>query len=625
MCGIAGILGMRDSERSKEAVQRMNAALAHRGPDADGLYEDRGIVLGHTRLSIIDPRAGANQPMTDPTGRYTLVFNGEIYNYRELRPMFRDTTFRTESDTEVLLCGLIRWGVDFLKECRGMYAFAFWDGEEQELILGRDPMGIKPLYYANVGNHLVFASEIRAIAASGLIEKKLDRDALPEYLRFQTVHGARTLAQGVFSLPSGAYLRVGDSEMKIHYHYRRTAVVEPGVRGMEYSDVLGLIRKRLDTAIKRRLVADVPLGAFLSGGIDSSAVVALASSHVSQPLKTFNIDFAEEEFSEAEYARIVAEKYGTDHTTIQLSPAELLSSLPDAIAAMDHPSGDGINTYVIAKAAKHAGITVALSGTGGDELFAGYPIFKQIHRLEQNKWIWSFPRFIRDIGGFLLETTKPSIASSKIRQVLNENYTDLEYQYPFSREVSRERLNRALLSYDPPPEKSVWGIVKEGVGYGTPGFDLPLLSRVSYAEMATYLESVLLRDADQMSMAHALEVRVPFLDIDLVATVLSVRDRMKYPHTPKKLLVDALGDSLPAEIVDRPKMGFVFPWEHWMKNDLKDFCGDAITALGKRDEFNGRELAKRWDAFLKGDSKVTWSRIWHLCILQAWLEKNGFG
>lgn len=614
---------MRDSDEAKSLVVKMNAALSHRGPDAQGVFAEGQVALGHTRLSVIDLDASANQPMTDASGRYTLVFNGEIYNYKELRSMVRTYDFQTRSDTEVLLAGLAKWGENFLKECRGMYALAFWDNEEDSLILARDPMGIKPLYYARKGNILVFASEIRAILATGLFERKINREALPEYLRFQTVHGTRTILQEIYSLPSGSYLRVVDSEMNIKYHYRRSGVKVAGVGRMDYPEIQRLVKDRLETAVKRRMVSDVPLGAFLSGGIDSSAIVALASMHSSAPLKTFNIDFAEPEFSEARFAQIVADKYGTDHTTIRLDAKELIDRLPMALAAMDHPSGDGINTYVISGAAKKAGITVALSGLGGDELFAGYPIFEQYHRLEQNRWLWSFPKFARNIGGIVLEKMRPGIASEKTRQVLNEDYSDLEYIYPYSRQVSQEKTNRRLLAYDAPVEKAVVEIVHEGVGYRTPGFDLPLLSRVSYAEMATNLESVLLRDTDQMSMAHALEVRVPFLDIDLVSTVLSVSDTHKYPHTPKKLLVDSLGDLLPREIVNRPKMGFVFPWEHWMKNELREFCQDRIADLGRREEFNGPELDKRMNAFLKGDPKVTWSRLWHLCILEAWMKENG--
>lgn len=621
MCGINGIYGNVSGVKSR--IQAMNEALAHRGPDAEGIYAHNHICLGHRRLAIIDLNTAANQPMSDPSERYTLIFNGEIYNYRELRRQLTGFQFSTESDTEVLLAGLIKWGSDFLKMCNGMFSLGFWDAETETLLLARDRMGIKPLYYARKDDVLVFSSEIRALLKSGLVPAKLNRNVLGEYLRYQTVHGENTMVDGVFTLPPGACMQVNDegAEIKTYWHLVKDA--ERSLAGLSYEDTTRLVRTRFEKAVERRLVADVPFGAFLSGGIDSSAIVGVASQMVSEPLRTFTVTFDDEGYSEAAYANIVAKKFNTDHQEVKLSPKTLIDSLPDALSAMDHPSGDGINTYVVSKAAKDAGITMVLSGLGGDELFAGYPVFHQISMLQEKKWLLSFPKFARRIMGNVQLFARPGVASQKISQLICEDYFDTEYAYQYSREVASAKVNEQFLKDRPKGGSAVFDLVHAGVGYGSEGFRLPLLSRVSFAELSTYLQAVLLRDTDQMSMAHALEVRVPFLDHELVQTVLAIPDKYKYPFTPKKLFVDAMEGILPSEIVNRPKMGFTFPWDAWMRNELRPFCEAQIKGLGSRDAFNSHAIERRWQAFLKGDLQVGWSRIWHLCILEAWLKQNG--
>ncbi|MGB6037140.1 MAG: asparagine synthase (glutamine-hydrolyzing) [Cryomorphaceae bacterium] len=623
MCGIAGIYGHKNSESAQSRIRKMADKLKHRGPDAEGFHISEGIALAHRRLSIIDLRTEANQPMTDASGRYTIVFNGEIYNFRELKKRLSEYSFQTDGDTEVLLAGLAKWGISFVNECNGMFAFALWDNKAEELFLCRDRMGIKPLYYLRKDDEILFSSEIRSLISGVNAKPNLNTKALAEYFRYQTVHGPATILEGVFSLPSGSYMKITDNEQEIKHYWKLAESARTDMRGMSYEDTCAAVRVSLDASVKRRLISDVPLGVFLSGGIDSSALVALAAKHSISPIKTFNIDFQEQAFSEAKFAEQVAQKYGTEHHRIQLDPSELINQLPAAITAMDHPTGDGINSFVVSGAAKRQGITVALSGLGGDELFAGYPIFKQFHSLQSKKWLLSFPKFARDFAGSLMEMKNPGVASSKTRSVLNQDRFDLEYVYPFSREVATVGQNADMLAVSSRAESSVYNLVKSGVGYGNPGFSLPILSHVSYAELTTYLENILLRDTDQMSMAHALEVRVPFLDHELVAMVMGIGDRHKYPHSPKKLLVDAMGEDLPDSIVNRPKMGFTFPWEVWMRNELKEFCGDALQKLGARDAFNSKAIDKRWVGFLKGDSKISWSRIWHLCILEAWLDENG--
>ncbi len=639
MCGIAGIVGLRamshfaKGAEPKAIVQRMTNAIAHRGPDADGIWQGSDVVLGHRRLSIIDLSPASNQPMTTPDGRYTIVFNGEIYNYRDLRKQLGDVQWRSGGDGEVLLHAWARWGDGCLQKLEGMFAFAIWDEQEKELCLVRDRLGIKPLYYTGFslrgspdGDHFgtCFASEVRALTVSGAVSAKLDMDGLQDYLQYSTVHAPRTLLQGVSMLRPGHLLRIrADKEPTTGptCWWHPVRAVRRDAAGMSKADVQVELRTLLTKAVEKRLVADVPFGAFLSGGIDSSAVVGLMAECSGSPVHTFNVSFDESEFSEARFAQLIAKKFNTEHTEIRLKPADMLRHLPDALAAMDHPSGDGPNTWVVSKVTKEAGITMALSGLGGDEVFAGYDVFKRSMALQRKRWIMSFPKPFRALAGAAIKNLKGGPAGGKAAELLRLNDWDLANTYPLSRlAFSDPELNELLtVPTDGFNAVDVLGrlvLEKEG------GNRLPLLSQVSLLEIGTYMQNVLLRDTDQMSMAHALEVRVPFLDHDLVSFVLGVGDAFKYPHTPKQLLTDSLGDLLPREIIDRPKMGFTLPWAQWMRGELKTFCADRMTALAARDQFNSNGIHDLWQRFLANDPRVTWGRVWMLVVLEDWMQRN---
>lgn len=620
MCGICGIFGLERIDQPKEIVRRMNASMQHRGPDASGEYATAEVALGHQRLSIIDLNAAANQPMHSTDGHATLAFNGELYNYRELRAQLTDYSFITNSDTEVILAAYQKWGINAVQRFNGMFAFALWDAQKKELFLVRDRMGIKPLYYAQVGQSVVFASELRALLESGLINRQSNQNALIDYLRYQTVHAPQTLVEGVQMLMPGTFLQISDTEQKTFIYWSLTRDAE--VHGSSREESQNHIATLLDESVKKRLVADVPFGAFLSGGIDSSLIVGLMARNQATAVKTFSVTFDEDEYSEAPYARMVAERFGTDHTEIRLTPTDFLNDLPNALAAMDHPSGDGPNTFVVSKVTREAGITMALSGTGGDELFGGYDIFKRVDALQDRRWLLSFPKWSRAMAGKLLNMYRPGISSQKTAEVLKAGYFDLEYIYWVSRLLFFDRRIARLLKTDRIPPNSVYNIVGEQVAFGKPGFQLPLLSQVSIAEISTYLQNVLLRDTDQMSMAHALEVRVPFLDHELVEYVLGVSDTIKYPHTPKKLLVDSFGDLLPKEIVNRPKMGFTFPWNDWLRAELREFTQDHLSDLKNRELFNSAGIDELWKDFEQQKPGVNWAHIWNLVVLENWLQQN---
>lgn len=615
MCGINGII-CRSATGLRERVGAMNQYLAHRGPDSEGTWVEGEVAFGHRRLSIIDLSDAGNQPMISACGRYVLIFNGEVYNFRELRKQF-NYPYISNTDTEVVLAAWSEKGSDAIELFEGMYAFAMWDKKERKLTLVRDRMGVKPLYYSHKNGNFVFSSEIRALLASGVVEKKISHTSLVDYLRYQTVQTPDTILEGVKMLPPATVLEYypDDDEVKLYkYWYLRNINSNPR---LSYEEVKEEVRRLFFAAVEKRLVADVPFGAFLSGGIDSSAVVGAMSRFSDHKVKTFTITFAEDDYSEAPYARHIAEMNNTDHHEIRLSPEHFLEHLPSALSAMDHPSGDGPNTWMVSKATKEAGIDMALSGLGGDEVFCGYAIFPRMVQLQKIKALWGLPGGIRKLTGKALQAVKPGVASNKIASLLAMQKYDFNSFYAQSRQVLSDDQIESILNFSVEENHlPVDWLDKEGWELSNDN----LLSRVSAAEMETYMQNVLLRDNDQMSMAHALELRVPFMDHQLIEYVLALPDQIKYPSTPKKLLVDSLPDLLPDYIVNRPKMGFVFPWEHWLRNELFGYADERIRSLSKRPYFKDNSVIELWDGFQKGNPSITFSRIWPLVVLEEWMS-----
>lgn len=605
----------------------MNGALAHRGPDDEGVFISEWCGLAQRRLSIIDLSQGGHQPMSTHDGRLSIAFNGEIYNFKELKFELQrvkqgDTTpaymFRTNSDTEVILAAYLRWGAECVHHFNGMFAFAIWDKQKREVFIARDRLGIKPLYLHHTGKEIIFSSELRALLASGMVKGKISPEALSDYLAYQTVHAPGCILKDVEMLLPGHRMYIHDGHKVSTEAWWKLSDFKPSAKkDISAEEAKKQVRHLLLKSVERRLVADVPFGAFLSGGIDSSAVVGLMSEVSPGSVKTFSVTFDEEAFSEAKYARMVAEKFKTDHHEIKLKPEDFRDELLDALHAMDHPSGDGPNTYVVSKATKNAGITMALSGLGGDELFAGYSIFPRMMQYRKLQWLGLIPAPLRSMPALALKTLKPGIATDKLYELLSLPNPNLASAYKLSRKVLTGKLQQTLY----PASASMTNRVEEIAGTFKPHAG-GLLTWVSQAEISTYMQNVLLRDTDQMSMAHALEVRVPFLDYTLVEYVLQLPDDIKNPLTPKKLLVDALGNLLPPEIVNRPKMGFTLPWESWMKNELKSLCEEKLKSLGQRGLLHAPVLDAMWNRFLKGDPAVSWSRIWYLVVLAFWLDKQ---
>jgi asparagine synthase (glutamine-hydrolysing) len=633
MCGIVGAV-VTEPKRidSRTAVEQAMLRITHRGPDDHGLFVsgDGRCALGHTRLSIIDLSPAGRQPMSTPDGRFWIVFNGEIYNFRELRQeLIRSgEIFTSNSDSEVLLRLYSRYGADSVRRLRGMFAFAVWDERKQELFIARDRLGIKPLYYHAGDGEFIFASEVRAILGSELTPRQIDPVALNDYLAYQSIPCPRTLIKDVKTLAPGSWMVVDASgAVEEGKYWDLLQDLSTEAHAASPSAILDRTSALLREAVELHLVSDAPLGVFLSGGIDSSAIVALMSEMGYTP-RTFSVIFAESNYDESIYARQVATRFGAEHTEIRLTEAAMLDQLPDALAAMDQPTGDGVNTYVVSRAVKEAGVTVALSGLGGDEFFVGYPSFLRLEKaLKYLRPLKRLPASARNWAARVVELAGGgSIRAAKTASMIGGDVS-LASMYPVVRQVLSQSKRRSLLN-------GRWKRLNDD--WRDPYVDLlqkayqnagsaELLAHISYAEGRTYMHDVLLRDTDQMSMAHALEVRVPLLDHKLVEYVMGTPDVHKRPNgVPKSLLVRSLGDLLPHDIVHRPKRGFTLPFANWMRGDLRNFCEERLDPrrIGSRGAFDAGEVKNLWRSFISGSREVSWSRLWILVALEEWLEQN---
>jgi asparagine synthase (glutamine-hydrolysing) len=616
MCGIAGIVSFSRNIDLPVTIRHMTNAMAHRGPDADGFFTTDSIALGHRRLSIIDLSSAANQPIADHTGRYQIIFNGEIYNYRDVKKLLTEYPFSTNSDTEVLLAAYSKWGADCLPYLKGMFAFVIWDTIDQVMFIARDRMGVKPVYYYVNDNVFLFASEIRAVLASGQMPAKANTVAIREFLSYQSVGFPESAIQGIQQLEAGSSITIKNNKYSIKKYWDITG--KPTV-DFDFSDrvqVQQQVRQLLRNAVERRLVSDVPLGAFLSGGIDSSAVVGLMAEVGSTRPNTFTVGFEEKEFDESGYAGIIARKFNTQHNQVLLKPAVFLDELTNALNAMDTPSGDGVNTYVVSKAIRQSGLTVALSGVGGDELFAGYPFFKQYLQLKKYEALWKPSKLLRWGAGLALGNSNKAL---RMKQLLNAPASSIRYFYPEFRRIISPQLLSSLTRWGNDQQT----LLEKQLNLLPASLEqFPLLSQVSIAEYIGYTQHTLLKDTDQFSMAVSLEAREPFFDHDLIEFVLAIPDHLKFPDYPKRLLVESLQGLLPDDVVHRKKQGFLFPWSVWMKKELRSFCEKHLQRIAQRDFINGKELLAYWQRFLNNDTSVRWMELWLFVILEYWLEKN---
>jgi len=622
MCGILGLIGKRGSgfERALAAGVR---ALAHRGPDDEGLAvlplgadPDRSVGLGSRRLAILDLSPAGHQPMQDPSTGYWLIFNGEIYNFREIRAALeaRGHSFSSNSDTEVLVKAYGEWGEACLDRLRGMFAFAVWDAQKEKLFLARDRFGVKPLYYYQSSDVFIFGSEVRALLATSLVPRRVEARSLVSYLEYGSVQDPLTLVEGIRALPAGHFLvwEKGSSVDHAYWDIAEVAARPPATDS--FHEAISSVHEILYQAVSLRLVSDVPLGVFLSGGVDSTAISVLAQEASARPIETFSVVFSEAQHSEDDYSSLVAQMLKTHHHRVVLTQQQLLDQLPKAVEAMDQPSIDGLNVYVVSEATKREGATVALSGLGGDELFAGYSTFRHVPLLTalRTAFHWANP---------ILRHWASPFESHRLSKFLGVA-TESTHPYFILRRLFAPRGVEALLP-DDLKEKHRVGCIPSPSELCARARRSDPVNQVSVLEATNYMLNTLLRDADVMSMAHSLEVRNPLLDHKLWEYVLPLSGRLKLDsHCPKPLLVKALGTRIPRTIYARPKMGFALPYDEWSRGALRAPIEEELLnhqASGSR-PIDPKVASTVWNHFLSG--KTNWARPWALFVLKRWIRRH---
>ncbi len=617
MCGIAGMLVRRgEGTVERAALMRLREAQRHRGPDDEGLWisEDRRTGLGHRRLSILDLSPRGRQPMTTPDGRLRVVFNGELYNFRELRRELGAAghEFVTTADTEVLLHGWRAWGLGLLDRLRGMFAFALHDAERREMLLARDPLGIKPLYYAEVGGLLAFASEVQALretfGAGGL-----DPEGVASFLLWGSVAPPRTFYRAIRALPAGSWLRVSEAGLEGPRTFWRLEDAFGRIEPMDAVESEARLREALVDSVRHHLVSDVPVGAFLSGGVDSSALVGLLAELHAGPVRTVTLSFDVAELDEARLAAEAARLYRTEHHEVKIGIEDARERIPEAVRALDQPSVDGINTYFVSEAAVRAGLKVAVSGVGGDELFGGYDGFARIPSIRG-----VHDRLARVPGlqpalpllGRALEGLPRSRRGAKLARALRYGGSDVG-AYFVERGLFSPREARALLT---PELADAVDACEAGTELAARLRleDLAPEERVSALEMRQYLQVQLLRDTDATSMRHSLEVRTPLVDRELLRAACRVPAALRRSGPAKRLLRVAPRPPVPDALWNRRKQGFTLPFDQWLRTggipiDLPAhpwLRADAVRAVA-RDFERGR---------------VHFSRLWALLVLRPFLE-----
>ena len=639
MCGIAGIFGLGRAAASADpaATARIMAdTLAHRGPDGADSWGDpeAGIGLGHRRLSIIDLSITGAQPMHSAGGRYVISYNGEVYNFRELRQELepRGHAFRGTSDTEVMLAAISEWGIEkAVQRFVGMFAFAVFDRQARTLHLVRDRLGIKPLYWTLTGGALLFGSELRALMAHPAFRAEIDREAASAFLRYSYVPTPSTIFHNVHKLPPGSILTIGPGrEPSIEAYWRlRDVIVRPPPDDLSAADAAAHLDDLLREAVRGRMIADVPIGAFLSGGVDSATVVALMQACADRPVRTFTIGFREKAYDEAPYAREIAQRLGTAHTELTLSGDDALALVADIAGWFDEPFANSsqLPTYLVSRMTRQH-VTVALSGDGGDELFGGYPKYNAL----ENAWrrIGPLPHGIRSLAGRCLARVPESVLTRAAGLALDAGRAERigEKARRFAAALAAKTGDEAAAALN------AVGADPDGLVIGASApLQLPrmaglaatlpdLASRMQAEDMANYLPDDILTKVDRCSMAVSLETRIPLLDHRVVEFVWSLPRAIRRGNAPKALLKSVLQRYLPPAAVDRPKRGFSVPLGRWLSGPLRGWAEDLLAPdkLASEGLLDPGAVQRMWQRHLSNHEQNA-TALWNILMLRAWSER----
>lgn len=620
MCGITGkIFFSREKNIEESEIKRMTDVIQHRGPDDEGFYINKNVGLGFRRLSIIDLNTG-HQPLSNESGSKWIVFNGEIYNFLELRGELQQKGyfFKTKTDTEVILKLYEEYGVHCVDYLRGMFAFAIWDNDTQQFFCARDRFGIKPLYYYSDKEKLVFGSEIKAILKSKNVDKTLSTDGLDSYFTFGYITSDLSIYKEIKKLQPAHYLLLSFKNkvtLQIKRYWEICFQPDYSKTENQWSEE---IESALSESVKLHMIADVPLGAFLSGGIDSSSVVAMMAKNSNQPIKTFSIGFKEQKYNELQYARQIATKYGCEHHE-QIVDPESIDLLPKLVNAYDEPFADSsaIPTYYVSKLArKH--VTVALSGDGGDELFAGYGIYKRLNDIYSNPLNFKSPLLNKFIWGNLHKIIPYNVRGKSATYFLSQNRKLVS---AYSNVWPRAERKKLLLNH---------GIVNTSTG--SESYKEDILNKGSYdfvtnmqnLDLKTYMVDSILTKVDRASMINSLEVRVPLLDHKFAELTFKIPSYLKLQKNDQKyILKQAMAPYLPPSILNHPKQGFGIPLEFWFKDDLKQYVNDTLLSTNSH---LGSYLNKSYvkGIILKNENgtKDFSTKIWPLLFFEEWLKQN---
>jgi asparagine synthase (glutamine-hydrolysing) len=646
MCGFAGYIDARAATPKREleaAAVRMAEVLRHRGPDDDGAWADpgAGVAFAHRRLSIVDLSAAGHQPMLSSTGRFVIVYNGEIYNCEELRRSLqseeRGLRFRGHSDTEVMLAAFDLWGVESsLERLNGMFAFALWDRRDQVLWLARDRFGEKPLYYGWAGQNFLFGSELKSLRAHGAFDAEIDRDTLADYLRFNCIPAPETIYRGIRKLSPASLLCYSGGEIQVKSYWSLRTCVQRGIaepfRGSA-SDACNELDHLLRDSIRMRMYADVPVGAFLSGGIDSSVLVALMQAQASKPVRTFSIGFHDPAYDESKDARAIARHLGTEHTELQVTCDQAMGLLNGLPETYDEPFADSsqIPTLLVSQLTRRH-VTVSLSGDGGDEMFGGY------NRYAWGGKLWNqfsrVPHFLRRGLGAVIGAVGPQIWDAVFEHAGSVLPKSWQPRMPghkvhkladLLRSTDSQNMYARMSSHWFQPESVVMGaeqrppaILADDQWLGFGNFE----QQAMYLDTITYLPNDILVKLDRATMAFGLEGRVPFLDPRIVEFAWSLPQNMKLrPNESKWILRQVLDRYAPRQLMDRPKMGFGIPLGSWLRGPMRDWAEALLDEDRLRQEgfFRPETIRQKWNDHLSG--RGAWQyHLWDILMFQLWLE-----